>query len=791
MSEQPRDPEAPAPLRIRLGDDVPAQDPRPAPQNGPAPHNASDADSLFLGAGEAPDPGLQPNPNEVGRVTRRVEGRIEPVGVQIRQVVSGYEILEEIGRGGMGVVFRARQTGLDREVAIKMIQLGGSLSRAAIARFEMEATAVARLSHPNIVRVYDVGEVDGFPYLVLEYIRGGGLDGHLKGAPLPVRVAADVIMRLARAIHYAHQQGIIHRDLKPSNILLQPRPNESTPPGPAHPVASMDPKVTDFGLAKQMGEDEHLTGSGAVLGTPCYMAPEQARGQGDRISPATDVYGLGAILYETLTGEPPFRGTTSIEIIQRVATVPPIAPRRLRPDLPVDLETICLKCLQKEPGQRYGTALELAADLNRFLQGDSIAVKVRRQPAMSRRYWLAGVGGAGIAGSLGILWAGRGPTAMAQRPPLRVGILQSFTGAFRANSAAVADALYLAIEDINFWGGVLGRRLEAVLGDSRGSDELFLSEAERLLAREHVDVIAGGWTTANYRTIIPLCERYARFYLNPTPHIGMQPSDYMIDVGPAPNQHIIPALDWATSLERRRVYLVGSDTLYARVAHEVAQDVFDRMAITVAGEVFVRPGNVDGLGQRIAAAKPDLILNFLAGDAHVRFFRDLRSANVSSDATPTLSFALGEVDLQQIGLEYMAGDYAAASYFQSSLHPANAAFLQRLHERFGDYRSADDAMETAYVGLHLWAQAVNAAGAAEAAAVRRAWETQHFDGPGGLTVTNGSRLSTLRAPRVGQIQADGQFRVVTEGESLAATAYPATRTPAEWDVVVRDLERQR
>jgi serine/threonine protein kinase len=306
--------------------------------------------------------------------------------------LAGYEILEELGRGGMGVVYKARQVQLKRLVALKRILTGPQAGKHEVNRFRAEAEAVARLQHPNIVQIYEVHEQNGCPYLALEFVDGVSLAQKLDGTPWPARQAAQLMLTLARAVHYAHQRGIVHRDLKPANILLQgargqgPGPREegvreeasvlsSLAPRPS-PLASSSgpllPKITDFGLAKRLDVEMGQTQTGAILGTPSYMAPEQAEGKPQAIGPKTDVYALGAILYELLTGRPPFQGAALLETLEQVRSQDPAPLRSLQPRLPRDLETICLKCLEKQPEQRYASAEALADDLQRFLDGDSI-----------------------------------------------------------------------------------------------------------------------------------------------------------------------------------------------------------------------------------------------------------------------------------------------------------------------------------------------------------------------------------------------------------------------------------
>ena len=286
-----------------------------------------------------------------------------------------YELLEEIARGGMGIVWKARQSNLNREVALKMIRAGALASPDEVARFLREAEAAANLQHPNIVAIHEVGEHDGQHYFSMDLVDGRDL-GKLvtEEGPMLPRRAAQYVKTIAEAIHFAHQHGTLHRDLKPQNVLID---------------AADQPRITDFGLAKSMKGDSRLTQSGVVMGSPSYMPPEQAAGRHGDIGPASDVYSLGAMLYELLTGQPPFRGATPMTTLRDVMEAEPVAPRRLKADIPPDLETICVKCLEKSPSARYPTARTLAEELDRFLKGEPIQARpadaVRKVVSWARR----------------------------------------------------------------------------------------------------------------------------------------------------------------------------------------------------------------------------------------------------------------------------------------------------------------------------------------------------------------------------------------------------------------------
>jgi serine/threonine protein kinase len=325
----------------------------------------------FLGVGATAEPSRSP-----GRTPSSSSWSAAEVAIP------GYEVLGVLKQGGMGIVYKARQVKVDRLVAIKMILAGRHAGAAQLSRFRTEAEAVGRLRHPNVVQIHEAGECGGQPFFSMEYVEGGSLADRLATGPMPSREAARLLEILARTMQTAHEQGIIHRDLKPANILLAPGRELSSEKADAvgSRLEGCVPKIADFGLAKKLtGETpaagDAITQTFAIMGTPSYLAPEQAAGQNRTIGPAADIHALGAILYEMVTGRPPFQGETTFDTLEQVRFRDPVPPSQLQPRCPRDLETICLKCLRKEPGQRYASAGELADDLALFLSGRPIHVR--------------------------------------------------------------------------------------------------------------------------------------------------------------------------------------------------------------------------------------------------------------------------------------------------------------------------------------------------------------------------------------------------------------------------------
>jgi WD40 repeat protein/tRNA A-37 threonylcarbamoyl transferase component Bud32 len=413
--------------------------------------------------------------SQQARAAARVQGpQAEPEILPTPKQVGDYDILTEVGRGGMGVVYQARHRSLHRLVALKMVLAGRFASPTQELRFRLEAELAARVQHPNIVQVYEIGSYEGRPFLALEWVEGGSLANRLDGTPWPPGEAASLVETLARAIHVAHCEGVVHRDLKPANILLQKDEGRRMKDEPdssfiLHP-SSFVPKITDFGLAQPVEGGQTLTQSGFLVGTPGYMAPEQAGGKRALVGPAMDIYALGVVLYELLTGQLPFPGDSTLEVLRAVTSDEPVRPRRLQPRLPRDLEAITLHCLEKEPGRRYPSALALAEDLQRFREGKQVVARpvgaaarlaraCRRRPLVTLLLTLLTVSLFG--GLAGVTW--KWLEANEQRDQANAekqkALYQTYTARMAAASAAlsahdVADAAHqldAAPEDLRGW----------------------------------------------------------------------------------------------------------------------------------------------------------------------------------------------------------------------------------------------------------------------------------------------------------------------------------------------------
>jgi urea transport system substrate-binding protein len=377
--------------------------------------------------------------------------------------------------------------------------------------------------------------------------------------------------------------------------------------------------------------------------------------------------------------------------------------------------------------------------------------------------------------------APRRPAPAHSDPPIVVGVLHSLTGTMAYSESPVVDATLMAIDEINRNRGLLGRRVEAAVVDGRSKGREFARKAEWLLTQKGVGTIFGCWMSAHRRQVVPLVESHDGLLIYPVQYEGLECSPSVFYVGSAPNQQIIPAVRWSFGfLNCKRLFLVGSDYIFPRVANEIIRDQVVRMGGVIVGESYIPPGAVEigNLAAEIAAAKPDLIVNTINGDSNIVFFRSLHAAGITPDRIPTLSFSIGENELRNLDI---AGTYAAWNYFQSIARTENLRFVAAIRARYGPLRVTSDPMEAAYIGVHLWAQAVSEAGSAQPERIREALRHQRFNAPEGPVHIDSDNQHAWKTIRVGKVLDDGQFQVVYSSENpIRPEPYPDTRSAQEW-----------
>ena len=826
---------------------------------------------------------------------------------RIGRMFGKYRIVRRIGRGGMATVYEAEDQVLKRTVAVKFLSESLLDRPNAIERFMREAQVAGRLSHPNIIAIYDVCKETGACYMVMELVNPESAGQRVRSVgPYYWLIATRILADCCSALKTAHEAGLIHRDIKPDNILFS---------------SAGAVRLTDFGIVKTLEDDPHLTAAGHVVGTPLYMSPEQSY-DSRSVDARSDLYSLGATYFALLTGRPPFQGHSVLEIMSQVRSAPAPDPREFISEIPEPCARVILRLLSKDPSVRYQTAAELMSELESILErvprrqqsifdmerelpqpranrtqpgplghsndglgqpiswsppslpspepaakrsaptappvrvGDvAHASATELQPAAPprRRWLLAAVGLGGIA--LGLLpWlrhrlvdsvppqgssiaaassadAGGpidvpdGTQAKAQlgSPPIKVGILHSLTGPLAISERPLADATQLAVEEINEQGGVLGRKLESVVLDGKSevtSDSAFARAAKRLITEDKVAAVFGGFGSAGRKTITPYFSEADILLFYPASYEGLEESPNIVYTGAVPNQFVIPAVQWmATQQPVKRVFLIGTDGLRPRAIEAIVEEEVKKLRWKLAGSYFARVGEVDFSDtiKKIAKAKPQLILSALVGDSNVTFLKQLHAAKLLPNKVPTLSFALSEIEIAQLGDLALSGHYITRARFpRTDATPASKAasgrggdgqaiqagdaqapliqsqqdseFARRFHKKYGEHRVVNDGMEAAYYGVHLWAQAVRVAGSESTRAVREVLRQKPFELNDVRLRVDPSNQHTWKTLYVARIGDKNQLQPVFKSpEAIPPIPFPGARTRAEWNVFLDDL----
>ncbi len=754
-----------------------------------------------------------------------------------------YRVLRKLGEGGMGIVFLAEDSHLKRPVALKVMHPRMAENAVGRQRFLREAQAMAAIHHEHVVVVYQVGLAkkedarQDLPFLAMQYLEGETLQERLaRDKRLPPVEVARIGREIAEGLAAAHAKGLIHRDIKLSNIWL------------AAPRGSV--KILDFGLARLIDNHAPISHSGQIIGTPHFMSPEQARG--DPIDPRADLFSLGCVLYSMGSGSLPFDGSGPMAILTRLAVDEPVPLQERVPDMPADLARLAHGLMAKRPQDRPASAAVVAQALAQIekpcermgmptpaestldqpqsrLEGDETLADSRTRelskpdPAPSasppippagkrhgieRRYFLAGTGAAIAAGagwyllhSLRQQKQANGPVSPSNElpfprgEPILVGVLCSLSGTWRDRDTPVMQMTQTAIDETNEKGGLLGRPVQAIVRDGASNERTFAHEAERLVTEDGVKVLVGGGTSACRKAVKEIVERHRRLLIYPARHEGLESSGHIIYAGATPNQFVLPAID--VTLARNpgaKLFIVGLDNLFSHALHAIVRLSILTKKTEIVGEEYLpsSDGKPKEIVDKIKAAAPTIILNTIQGQRNHAFFVALRAGGVLAHKTPTLSFDLDEQILHALPPRLVAGDFVAASYFATVPGARNQHFLDRYQARWGDAYPVTDSMQAVYLGLRLWAQAVEKAPDLDADAVRAAMHDQRIDAPEGDEVRiDPDHLHAWRYFRLGQIMLDGAIRILrTSDKPLPPKPFPASRSQEEWEQFLTEKHQQ-
>jgi urea transport system substrate-binding protein len=716
-----------------------------------------------------------------------------------------YRILELLGAGGMGSVFKAEDTLMQRLVALKVLGKELTKDAEAVARFRREVTLAARVSHPNIVTAHDAGQAGELHFLVMEFVQGKSLSDLIEErGPLPVAEACEYVRQAAIGLQHAYERGMVHRDIKPSNLIV---------------TADGQVKLLDLGLARLTAErsgGKDLTTRQQVLGTLDYMAPEQWD-DSHGVDIRADIYSLGCTLYDLLTGQPPFADSRYESVLKKMkahADVPPPPVHERRADVPAELSAVLDRMLAKNRLDRYQTPAEVAQALAPFTVRGPVTGRPRgltaallaplRSRLAGKPSRLRGLLVAAAAAALLLVGAWldwyflsdhSSPPAAAvldDSNPIKVGVVYALSGPMKISEEAVQEATLLAIDEINQNGGLLGRKVEPIVVDTQSNPDVPRQAVERLITQDRVCTVFGFWTSRSRKNVKPLFEKHDHLLIYPVQYEGLEQSPNIVYTGAAPNQQIIPAVRWCLGNLGNKFFLVGSDYVFPRAANAIIRDEVESKGGLIVGEDYLltRPalGDVEKVVQKIVASQPQVILNTINGAANVAFFAELRRAGITPAKIPTVSFSIGENELRELGFKHMVGDYAAWNYFMSVKTPENEAFIRKFQARYGKHRLINDPMESAYFGVHLWAQAVRQANSDDVRAIRQAIRGQKMQAPEGPVQIDPDNQHAWKIYRLGQIGPEGQFQIKDRSEDpLAPMPYPASRTPQQWQQFLDDL----
>jgi urea transport system substrate-binding protein len=709
-----------------------------------------------------------------------------------------FRLLRLVGRGGMGMVYEGEDIHLHRRVAIKVL-LPTLADEKFRERFMREARAVAALNDDRIVTVYQVGKQGEMPFMVMEFLEGETLEERLGKEPItPLPEAVRIAREVAEGLAAAHAKEMIHRDVKPANIWVHRDDGHI--------------KLLDFGLARPQTGVNQLTAAGTVSGTIGYMAPEQI--YAGPMDGRTDLYALGCVFYRMLTGSLPHEATNTIAILEAVVKHEPAHLETVAKDLPAPVADLLRRLLARNPDDRPKSAAAVAEELTAIEHALAGRVKPTMLATVPHRpkypFWKIAVGAGtvllacviGLATQYNRLFRGKadgGPGAVAPAGvvadatnPVRIGVLHSRTGGNRDSERPMIEAITMAVDEMNEAGGVLGRKVEMVVRDTRSDDDACAALADELIDVEKVTVLFGGWSSAGRKLIADVCAKRGNLLVYSCLGEGLEEHPNVVYVGGAPNQQLREAANWsATQLRRRKAFLVGSEyDLYSHAAHEILKDEFKALGIEVVGARSLRPTGDDfrEMAAAIKTSGADIVFNTLDGPANIAFFRAMRQAKINARDVPTVWLGVGEDELGSLELEKAVGDVCVSPYFKTISSKENKDFVQRFQRRFPARQTISDGTAVSYNAVYLWKQAVEKAQAVDPAAVREAFKGQSRVGPEGETRIDPTNLYAWRRPRLGRMSEKREFEVIHGTEELVAPQpFPGSRSRADWEAFLNGL----
>ncbi len=763
--------------------------------------------------------------------------------------LGNYRIIRLLGTGGMGYVFEAEELTLHRRVALKVLKPELASDLANRERFLREARATAAIRSEHVITIFEVEDGEP-PFLTMEYLEGETLQARIeRSPPITLRMALEIARQTAVGLAAAHEQGLVHRDIKPANLWLDQKPepvgtvDELSDSSLRPPTSGFERvKVLDFGLARRTSGETSLTSTGFIVGTPNYMAPEQA--SGGRLDDRADLFSLGCVLYTVLTGELPFPGNSALAVMMSLATRIPPPVNHKNPIIPPEVARLVTQLLEKDANDRPQSAREVVRQLDEILTGFSgsgllpisdpslqpsrldtplargetafpgetdpytrpSSAKKNPPPVPSRPQlccmWagivvllaLAVVAGFRIlrpgSGNRNVVLPGGDRTV----EPIVVGILFSQSGTMAISESPLIDATILALEEVNANGGVLGRPVKWVSADGKSQPDVFAQASEHMLATEKVSAIFGCWTSSSRKAVRSVVQRSNGMLFYPVQFEGLEESPNIVYLGSTANQQLLPALDFLTKkLGKKRLLLIGSDYVFPRAAYQIMLDHTATQSNLQVSACFLPFGadEADEAITRIQSFQPDAIVNLLNGSINIDFCRELEKARIAPAQIPILSLSLTESEVRGLNPAVRAGDYLVGSYFNTINRPESKAFIPNIQNRFGEDMVVTAPMAAVYSGVHLWAQAANRAGSVDPNAVLNAVRGLEYEGPRARIKIDPRTRYTWLPVLIGRIGSDGKVTVLPDvsSESLVEPIpYPNTRTPRQWNQFLDELK---